>query len=111
MKSYNKVILIGRVGQDLEVKGLENGSVVNFSIATTERVSKEKEITDWHSIVAWNGLATIAGNLLQKGSLVLVEGSLRNDNYEKGDTKSYNYKVIADKLVVLADGKEKEENG
>lgn len=108
MKSYNKVTLIGRVGQNFEVKGIENGSVANFSIATTEKVGKDKEVTDWHNIVVWNGLAVIAGNLLQKGSLVLVEGSLRNDNYEKGDTKSYNYRVVGDKLVVLADGKEKD---
>ena len=110
MKSYNKVTLIGRVGQDLEVKAPQNGSVVNFSIATTEKVGKEKEVTDWHNIVAWNGLATIAGNFLKKGTLVLIEGSLRNDNYEKAETRSYNYKIIADKLVVLTDGKEKAEN-
>lgn len=107
MKSYNKVTLIGRVGQDFEVKGIENGSVANFSIATSEKY-KEKEVTDWHNIVAWNGLAEIAGKLLKKGSLVLVEGSLKNDNYEKGDVKVNAYKVVADRLVVLADGKEKD---
>lgn len=104
-QNFNKVVLVGRVGQNLEVKEVENGPVVNFSIATTEKVSKDKEITDWHTITAWNGLATIAANFLKKGSLVLIEGNLRNDNYIKDDIKVKGYKIVADKLVVLADGK------
>jgi single-strand DNA-binding protein len=106
MKSLIAVTLVGRVGQDLELKKIENGEVVDINVATNEKI-KDKEYTDWHRVTAWNGLATIADNLLQKGSLVLIQGSIRNDNYEKDGVNQYGYRIVADKIILLADGKEK----
>jgi single-strand DNA-binding protein len=79
--SVNKVILIGNLGKDPEVRYLESGvPVANFSIATsesyTDKTSGEKrEITDWHNIVIWRGLATVAEKYLKKGMKVYIEES------------------------------------
>jgi single stranded DNA-binding protein len=83
--SVNKVILIGNLGKDPEIRFLENGTcLARFSIATSEtyldKTSGEKrEVTEWHSIVAWKGLATIVQTYLRKGMKVYVEGKLRTE--------------------------------
>jgi single-strand DNA-binding protein len=106
--SVNKVILIGNLGKDPEVRHLENGaSVANFSLATSEtykdRTSGErKTITDWHNIVLWRGLAEIAEKYLKKGSKIYIEGKLRTRSYEdqNGQTR-YVTEVVGDELTML----------
>ena len=83
MSGVNKVILIGRLGKDPEVRNLDNGTVVaNFSIATSESykdrtTGEKKEITEWHNIVLWRGLAEIAQKYLRKGDMVFIEGNFQ----------------------------------
>jgi single-strand DNA-binding protein len=77
----NKVILIGNLGRDPEIRYTANGTAVaNFSIATTERYVKDGEKqdkTEWHSLVAWNRTAEIVGEYLHKGSKIAIEGKLQ----------------------------------
>ncbi len=81
--TVNKVILIGNLGKDPEIRRLENGSMVaTFSIATSDTYTdkttgEKKEITDWHDIVVWRGLAEIAEKYLKKGYKVYIEGKLK----------------------------------
>ena len=81
--TVNKVILIGNLGKDPEIRRLENGAVVaTFSIATSESFTdknsgEKKEITDWHDIVLWRGLAEIAEKYIRKGTKIYVEGKLK----------------------------------
>lgn len=106
--SVNKVILIGNLGKDPEVRHLENGSsVANFPLATSESykdrtTGERKTITDWHNIVLWRGLAEIAERYLRKGSKVYVEGKLRTRSYEDqtGQTR-YITEVVGDELTML----------
>lgn len=81
--SLNKVMLIGNVGKDPEVRYLEgNSKVASFRIATSERFrdreGRQKEITEWHTVTVWRGLADIVEKYVRKGSLLYVEGRLRN---------------------------------
>ena len=81
--SVNKVILVGNLGKDPEIRHLENGATVaNFSIATSENYKDRKtgekvSQTEWHNIVAWRGLAEIAEKYLKKGQKVYIEGKLK----------------------------------
>ena len=86
MAGVNKVILIGNLGKDPEVKYLDSGvAVANFSLATTESYkNKEGERvsqTEWHNVVLWRGLAEVAEKWLKKGSSVYIEGKIRNRKY------------------------------
>lgn len=107
--SVNKVILIGNLGKDPEVRHLENGAVVaNFSIATSEvftdkTTGEKKETTDWHDIVVWRGLAQIAEKYLKKGYKVYVEGKLKKRSWQdkEGNTR-YTTEVVADELTILS---------
>lgn len=107
--SVNKVILIGNLGRDPEVRHLENGAVVaNFPLATsevyTDRSSGEKkEVTDWHDIVVWRGLAEVAEKYLKKGYKVYVEGKLKKRSWQdkEGNTR-YTTEIIADELSILS---------
>lgn len=106
--SVNKVILIGNLGKDPEVRRLENGTAVaSFSIATsetyTDRTTNERrEITDWHNIVVWRGLAEVVEKYLRKGSKVYIEGKLKTRSWQdkEGVTK-YTTEVIADEMTML----------
>lgn len=106
--SVNKVILIGNLGRDPEVRHLENGAVVaNFPIATSEsykdRTTGEKKTqTDWHNIVMWRGLAEVAEKYLKKGNSVYIEGKLRTRSWEdkEGNTR-YTTEVVADNMTML----------
>ena len=107
--SVNKVILLGNLGKDPEVRRLENGAVVaSFSIATsevyTDRSSGEKkELTDWHDIVVWRGLAEVAEKYLKKGYKVYVEGKLKKRSWQdKEGTTRYTTEIIADILNIIA---------
>jgi single-strand DNA-binding protein len=107
--SVNKVILIGNLGKDPEVRTLENGTkLVRFSIATSESYNdkttgEKREITDWHNIVVWRGLAEIAEKFLTKGQKVYVEGKLKTRSWqdEAGTTK-YATEVVADNFTMLS---------
>lgn len=88
--SLNKVMMIGRLGKDPDVRYLDSGvAVATFSIATTERAYTAKngqqvpERTEWHNVVLWRGLAETAEKYLKKGDLLYVEGKLRSRSYER----------------------------
>lgn len=107
--SVNKVILIGNLGKDPEIRFLENGtSLARFSIATSEtyldKTSGEKrEVTEWHSIVAWKGLATIVQTYLRKGMKVYVEGKLRTRTWqdEASHTNTVT-EIVANEITMLS---------
>ncbi len=106
MAGVNKVILIGNVGKDPEVKVLENGvRVANFPLATTEIYKKDgsrQEQTEWHNIVLWRGLAEVTEKIVKKGATVYIEGKLRSRTWEDKDkVKRYSVEVVADTLTVL----------
>ena len=108
MSGVNKVILVGRLGKDPEVRNLDNGAVVaNFSIATSESykdrtTGEKKEITEWHNIVLWRGLAEIAQKYLRKGDMVFIEGKLRTRSWEKDGVTRYTTEVVADNMTMLS---------
>jgi single-strand DNA-binding protein len=106
----NRVTLIGNVGKDPEVKTLENGSkVVHFTLATMENhknaEGQKVSETTWHNIVAWNGIADIAGRFLKKGNEVAVEGKIVYRTYDdkNGVTKNVTDIVLSD-LALLRNG-------
>jgi single-strand DNA-binding protein len=107
MSGVNKVILIGRLGKDPEVRSLESGvSVANFTMATTETYrdrnsGEKKEITEWHNIVVWRGLADVASKYLHKGDQVYIEGKIRSRSYEKEGQTKYITEIVADNLTML----------
>lgn len=108
-KSVNKVILLGNVGQDPEVKYTPSGvPVAKFSLATNERFKDKNEQwqdrTEWHSIVAWQRLAEIVGEYVRKGSKLYVEGKLQTTNREdrQSGEKKYRTEVVARDLVLLS---------
>ena len=107
MSGVNKVILVGRLGKDPEVRNLENGATVaNFTMATTETykdktTGERKEITEWHNVVLWRGLAEISQKYLHKGDLVYIEGKLRTRSWEKEGVTRYTTEVIADNMTML----------
>lgn len=107
MSGVNKVILVGNLGKDPEVRNLENGAtVVNFTMATTETykdktTGEKKEITEWHNIVLWRGLAEIAAKYLHKGDMVYIEGKLRTRSWEKEGVTRYTTEIIGDNMTML----------
>jgi single-strand DNA-binding protein len=102
MRGLNKVTLIGNLGKEPEVQTLDGGIVVaKFSLATTESYrDKEGNVqseTEWHSIVAWRGVADLAGKYLHKGSHIYLEGKIKTRSYEdKEGSKKYVTEIIAD---------------
>lgn len=107
MSGINKVILVGNLGKDPEVRHLEgNVSVAKFSLATTEfyknKDGNRVETTEWHNIVMWRGLADSAEKILKKGSLVYIEGKIRTRNYDDKDGhKRYITEIVADTMTLL----------
>ena len=102
----NRVQLIGHVGQDPEIKQLENGRVANFTIATNDSYTNAKgekvEQTEWHRVSAWGKTVEIIEQLLKKGSHVAIEGKLTHRSYDDKDgNKRYITEVIANELVFL----------
>jgi single-strand DNA-binding protein len=108
MSGVNKVILVGRLGRDPEVRNLDSGvSVANFTVATSESyrdktTGEKKEITEWHNVVLWRGLADVAQKYLHKGDLVYIEGKLRTRSWEKEGVTRYTTEVIADNMTMLS---------
>lgn len=117
MASVNKVILVGRLGKDPEIRSTPGGtSVARFTIATdekfTDRNGEKQERTEWHNIVAWSKLAEICGQYLRKGKLVYIEGSIRTDSWDDKETgqKRYKTEIIANTMQML-DRRGDEEGG
>jgi single-strand DNA-binding protein len=108
-KSVNKVILIGNLGKDPEVKYTPGGlPIAKFSLATNERF-KDKEgqwqdRTEWHNVVAFQRLAEIVGEYVKKGGKLYIEGSLRTSSWDDKETgqKKYRTEIIANDLVLLS---------
>ena len=106
MSGINKVILVGHLGKDPDVRYLEGGvSVASFPLATSETYNKEGrkvEQTEWHNIVMWRGLADVAAKYLQKGKLVYIEGKLRTRTFDDRDgNKKYTTEIIAENFTLL----------
>lgn len=104
----NKVILVGRLGKDPEVRSVPSGqTVTKFTIATDERFTdkqgEKQERTEWHNIVAWGKLGEICGQYLRKGKLVFIEGSIRTDSWEDKESgqKKYRTEIIARDMKML----------
>ncbi len=107
-RGINKVILIGNVGQDPEVKYMPSGgAVTNISVATSEtwkdkNTGQPQERTEWHRVVFFNRLGEIAGEYLRKGSKVYIEGSLRTRKWQAQDgTDRYTTEIVANEMQML----------
>src|SRR5579863_2850317 len=107
MSSINKVILIGRLGKDPEVKYTPSGApVAKFTLATDEvfkdRSGEQQRRTEWHNIVAWNRLAEICGEYLTKGKQIYIEGSIRSRQWQdQTGNKRTSYEIIANQMQML----------
>jgi single-strand DNA-binding protein len=106
MSGINKVILVGHLGKDPELRYLDGGvSVASFPLATTETFNKDGrkvEQTEWHNIVLWRSLADVAGKFLQKGKLVYIEGKLRTRSFEdKEGIRKYTTEIVAENFTML----------
>ncbi|MCH7823956.1 MAG: single-stranded DNA-binding protein [Acidobacteria bacterium] len=105
-RGVNKVILIGNLGKDPEIRYTQNGTaVVNFSLATTDSWTKDGETnerTEWHNIVAWARLAEICNQYLQKGKQVYIEGRIQTRKWEDRDGNTrYTTEVVAQNMQML----------
>lgn len=104
----NKVILIGNLGADPEIRYTQSGTpVVNFRIATTERWKnqdgQQQEQTEWHHIVAWRRLAEICGEYLSKGSRVYIEGKLQTRKWQdQNGNDRYTTEIVANEMKMLS---------
>jgi len=107
--TVNKVILIGNLGKDPEIRNLDQGiKVASFTLATSETYtdkssSTKKEITDWHDIVLWRGLADVAERFLRKGMKIYVEGKLKKRSWQDKDGNTrYSTDIVADTMTILS---------
>ncbi len=114
--SVNKVILLGRVGKDPEIKTFDSGTAkASFSLATTERGYTKKngdvveDKTEWHNIVCWGGLAQIAERFINKGDQIYIEGRITTRSWESDGRKNYMTEIVAEKIELLG-GKKEEGN-
>lgn len=114
MRGVNKVVLIGNIGKEPDIQHLEgNSTVAKFPLATTENYKDKNgntvSHTEWHNIVLWRGLAELAEKYLHKGSLVYVEGRIRNRSWEDKDkVKRFTTEIVADNFVMLDKRKEQD---
>ena len=104
----NKVILVGRLGKDPEIRSTPQGNTVaKFTLATdekfTDRAGEKQERTEWHNIVAWGKLGEICGQYLKKGKLVYIEGSIRTDSWDDKESgqKKYRTEIVANTMKML----------
>lgn len=103
----NKVILVGNVGADPEVRALDGGTkVARIRLATTERIynkerNETKELTEWHNVTLWRGLAEVADKYIRKGAQIYIEGKLRTRDYEKNGVKCFATEIVAEELKML----------
>ncbi len=110
MRGVNKVILIGNLGRDPEIRYTTSGqAVANFTLATTEaytnKEGERQESTEWHRIVAWGRLAEICGEYLTKGRTVYIEGAIRTRSWEDKEGKTrWTTEIIARNMQMLGSG-------
>ncbi len=104
----NKVILLGNVGADPEIRTLETGTkVARLRLATTERIfnrqtQETKEHTEWHTVVLWRGLADVADKYVRKGSQIYIEGTIRSNEWtDKEGGKRYGIEIVAGDMKLL----------
>lgn len=116
MSGINKVIIVGRLGRDPEVRYTPDGTAItNFSVATSEEwkdknTGEKKELTEWHRIVAFRRLGEICGQYLSKGRQVYVEGRLQTRSWEQDGVKRYMTEIVA-KDVQFLGGRESRDDG
>jgi len=107
MAGVNKVILVGNLGKDPEVRYLDSGvAVANFSLATTENYKNKQgervSQTEWHNIVLWRGLAEVAEKYLKKGASIYVEGKIKTRKWEdKEGVTRYSTEILGDNMTML----------
>jgi single-strand DNA-binding protein len=107
MSGVNKVILVGNLGKDPEVRSLEGGAkVASFSLATNEifkgKDGNKVEQTEWHNIVVWRGLAELAEKYLKKGSQIYLEGKIKTRSWDdKEGNKRYITEIVGDQMTFL----------
>ena len=117
MAGVNKVILVGNLGKDPEVRHLENGrAVANFSIATSESYKNKQgekvTTTEWHNVVLWSPIAEIAEKYLKKGNQVYIEGKLTTRSWDDQDgNKKYTTEVVGNNLTMLGSKSDNEGGG
>jgi len=104
--SVNKVILVGNLGRDPELRKTPGGATVtSFTIATTDKYTdksgQRQEQTEWHNVVCWNRLAEISSQYLKKGSSVYIEGKLQTRSWEDNGQKKYKTEIIANSMQML----------
>jgi single-strand DNA-binding protein len=105
--SVNKVILVGNVGKDAEVRYIDSGvAVASFSLATSENYTAKNgekvTTTDWHNIVAWRGLAEFVGKHIKKGQQLYIEGQIKSHSYDdKEGIKRYVTDILANSIQML----------
>lgn len=114
----NKVILVGNVGIDPEVRTTESGvKVARVRLATTERIydrqtNESKELTEWHTITLWRGLADVVDRYVKKGSQLYIEGRLRTREWtDKDNIKRYTTEVLADEMKLLGRRSDNQQGG
>lgn len=102
MASLNKVMLIGNVGRDPEIRDFEGGlRRASFTLATTEQF-RDREQTEWHNIIAWRQLAELADKYIRKGSQIYVEGRITTRSWDGNDgTKRYTTEIVANTIQLL----------
>lgn len=111
MSGVNKVILVGRLGADPELKAVsENNNVVKLSVATSEKWTKDgqaQERTEWHRVIVWGKLADLCATYLRKGRQVYLEGKLVTRSWENNEgQKQYTTEIVANQVQFLGDPKE-----
>jgi len=111
MATLNKVMLIGRLGQDPTNKNVNGLSITSFTLATTHPDKDKKPVTDWHRVVSFGKLADIAAKYLSKGREAYIEGRLQTRQYEKDGKTQYITEIIAEEIQFLGGGEKKETQG
>ena len=112
----NKVILVGNVGKDPEVKYLDNGTpFARFTLATNEtykdKAGNKNTKTEWHNIVLWRGLAEVAEKYVKKGNPLYIEGKLTNRSYEKDGVTKYFTEIVGNEMKMLGSKASNESDG
>lgn len=111
MQGLNRVMLVGNLGADPEVKQTQGGAVLKLRLATTEKyIDRDKqpqERTEWHSVTVFGKRGEGLGRILGKGSRLLVEGSIRTSSYEKDGEKRHRTEIVASDILLLGGGPER----
>ena len=115
MSGVNKVILVGHVGKDPEVRYFDSGNAnAKFSLATSEtykdKSGQKVDSTEWHNVVVWGKLAEIVEKYVRKGKLLYIEGRIKTRSYDQDNQKKYITEIVADQMTMLG-GSGKSEGG